>query len=411
MAMEKKQTNKKKIVLFGTGVGSLSTAFELTDYPGWEELYDITIYQLGWRAGGKTATSRGLNNRIQERGIHILQGWYWNMFRLLRRTYDERRDKKMAPGYKFQDWTDAVIKDDTTLLTTENKDGTWDSWPFIFPEDKLIPGDAGGVKTSVMLKRVLAIVCQLFFGSPYKKRGFLGFIPKWIFGMLMHSYPIDEQHPGELTPPRYGSDPVKNAEMCKEDMSVNLEDRSTINLSRFWFVIMCVVIWPVSWIYFILRIVLYPLLTFWTGLIRLFSAFEWILITTKGSLKDCYVWEKSEIIFAPINKYDYREWLSEHGGSKMMIRSGLVKFMYYGSFANLKGDAQGILAADIAVRIVLDTVFYKGSLVWKTRAGTGGTIIAPYRSRCSWHAEWNLNSSTVLRRFIIRKQIISRRSR
>ena len=58
---------KKKIAILGGGLSSLSAAYELSDYPGWENDYEITVYQMGWRLGGKTAASRGPNGRIEER--------------------------------------------------------------------------------------------------------------------------------------------------------------------------------------------------------------------------------------------------------------------------------------------------------------------------------------------------------
>ena len=371
---------KKKIAIFGTGVGALSTAFELTDFPGWDELYEITIYQLGWRAGGKTASSRGPNDRVQERGIHILQGWYWNVFRMLRKCYDERRDKKIDPSQKMQNWTDAVVKDDTTLLTTlkEGKENSWESWPFIFPEDQLIPGDASPISTKILVKRILAIMCQLFFGSPYiERKGLLAFIPKWIFGKLMKDYPIDKQNPGEIPSPPYTKDPIQNSRLCRRQMGEKISDRSTLPFGRIWFLLLTAVVWICYFVYTIIRLLLFPFLSSWIWANRLLSAFEWILVTTKGALARCYSWKQSKMVFGKVNDDDYRSFLKRAGGSEMMIECGLVKFMYYGSFANLKGDKPGILAADMAIRIVLDTILYRGSLVWKTRFGTGGTIIAP----------------------------------
>lgn len=388
--MRESKPKKKKIAILGTGVGSLSTAFELTDYPGWNDLYDITVYQMGWRAGGKTASSRGKNERVEERGIHILQGWYWNVFRLFRRTYDERKAKGIAPKAKFQNWYDAVQKDTTTLLTTENSKGEWESWPFVFPEDELIPGDAGPIGFKVMFRRLCGVIFQLMFGSPYKTRtGLLSFIPKLLFKWTFNDFPISQETPNQIPDPNYGIDPLENARLCSADMDQKLDDRTTMKLSPIWYLLICIVVWPVSWIYFILRFLLSPLLKVWTQGYRFFAAFEWILISVKGSLADCYSFKQKEIVFGVINDWDYRAWLKKHHGSQMMIQCGLVKFMYYGSFANLKdydsdenaanknNVTAGVLAADIAVRIVLDTIFYKGSLVWKTKAGTGGTIIAP----------------------------------
>ncbi|MGK4455616.1 NAD(P)-binding protein, partial [Klebsiella pneumoniae] len=78
-------------------MAALTAAHELTSSQGWQDEYDVTLLQLGWRAGGKTTTGRGKNARIEEHGIHILQGWYDNTFRLLADVYDERREMHLDP--------------------------------------------------------------------------------------------------------------------------------------------------------------------------------------------------------------------------------------------------------------------------------------------------------------------------
>ena len=47
------------------------------------------MYQRGWRLGGKGASSRGVNGRIEEHGLHVWLGYYDNAFRLVRDVYDE----------------------------------------------------------------------------------------------------------------------------------------------------------------------------------------------------------------------------------------------------------------------------------------------------------------------------------
>ena len=48
----------QKIAILGGGVGAVVTAFELTSQPDWQKRYDITLYQMGWRLGGKGASGR-----------------------------------------------------------------------------------------------------------------------------------------------------------------------------------------------------------------------------------------------------------------------------------------------------------------------------------------------------------------
>jgi len=44
---------KKKIAIYGGGIGGLTAAFEITESPNWSDLYEVTVHQLGWRLGGK----------------------------------------------------------------------------------------------------------------------------------------------------------------------------------------------------------------------------------------------------------------------------------------------------------------------------------------------------------------------
>ena len=52
--------SKAKIAIVGAGPAGLSTAFFLTDpatNPNWADRYEVDVYQLGWRVGGKGATT------------------------------------------------------------------------------------------------------------------------------------------------------------------------------------------------------------------------------------------------------------------------------------------------------------------------------------------------------------------
>jgi uncharacterized protein with NAD-binding domain and iron-sulfur cluster len=63
---------REKIVILGGGMAALTTAFELTNAKDWQERFEsITVYQLGWRLGGKGASGRGPHARIEEHGLHL----------------------------------------------------------------------------------------------------------------------------------------------------------------------------------------------------------------------------------------------------------------------------------------------------------------------------------------------------
>jgi len=89
---------KKKIAILGGGVGALSAAWRLTSEPDWQDRYDITVYQMGWRLGGKGASGRRPPHwRIEEHGLHIWLGFYHNAFSALQQAHVEL-NPGMAPA-------------------------------------------------------------------------------------------------------------------------------------------------------------------------------------------------------------------------------------------------------------------------------------------------------------------------
>ena len=80
----------QRLAILGGGLAGLTAAFELTNDPHWRDRFEsITVYQMGWRLGGKCASSRGRCDRIEEHGLHVWMGFYENAFRLLRECYAE----------------------------------------------------------------------------------------------------------------------------------------------------------------------------------------------------------------------------------------------------------------------------------------------------------------------------------
>ena len=46
------QTEPRKIAIIGGGVGAVTAAYAITQLPDWQDRYQITFYQIGWRLGG-----------------------------------------------------------------------------------------------------------------------------------------------------------------------------------------------------------------------------------------------------------------------------------------------------------------------------------------------------------------------
>ena len=79
-------------------MAGLATAWELSSGDWRERLESITVYQRGWRLGGKGASSRGPHGRIEEHGLHVLLGYYDATFRVLREVYGELDRATTDPG-------------------------------------------------------------------------------------------------------------------------------------------------------------------------------------------------------------------------------------------------------------------------------------------------------------------------
>ena len=100
---------KRKILVLGSGVGAMSAVLELTSVPGWQEKFEITVYQMGWRLGGKGASGRdrSCRDRIYEHGLHLWMGFYENAFRQMRVAYAEWNQKRYQPPAPFASYRDA----------------------------------------------------------------------------------------------------------------------------------------------------------------------------------------------------------------------------------------------------------------------------------------------------------------
>ena len=115
----------------------MATAWKLSNETNWQERFDITLYQTGWRLGGKCASGRGPNDRIEEHGIHVLMGFYDTVFGILHSCYGEINRPAGSP---LATWREAVAPQDKVVLT-ENINGNWLQWEFKYPFNSKTPGE------------------------------------------------------------------------------------------------------------------------------------------------------------------------------------------------------------------------------------------------------------------------------
>jgi len=138
MEYTRSESRAEKIAILGGGMASIATAFELLESG---KPYDMTIYQLGWRIGGKGASGRNMepeyHYRIEEHGLHIWAGLYDNAFRLMRACYAQLG---RAPDAPLATWRDA-FKPKNFLVLDEVYKEQWYNWIFELPSNNQLPGE------------------------------------------------------------------------------------------------------------------------------------------------------------------------------------------------------------------------------------------------------------------------------
>jgi hypothetical protein len=142
---------RKKVAILGGGPAGLAAMMDLSKYP---EQFELTLYQLGWRLGGKCASSRGFSSELatgaesstgewqrnQEHGLHMALGFYENFFDLLRQAYD---NLNRSDEWALRTWRDAVTPRLSYTLAERPWPGrgAWLDLGTQLPTNDLLPGD------------------------------------------------------------------------------------------------------------------------------------------------------------------------------------------------------------------------------------------------------------------------------
>ena len=125
-------------------MAALAAAYELSCTDELRSRYSVTIYQRGWRLGGKCASGRAAHpadtgsKRVEEHGLHVWFGFYYNAFHMLRDCYAQL-------GQPYTIDTMFERRNSTPLMEYQN--GRWLLWPLDFPPDP--PGVEPGVNPNL----------------------------------------------------------------------------------------------------------------------------------------------------------------------------------------------------------------------------------------------------------------------
>lgn len=340
-----------KVAILGGGMAGLSAAWRLSE-SGWQDRFDsITVYQRGWRLGGKGASSRGNNGRIEEHGLHIWLGSYENAFGLLRECYTELDRPATDPGAPIQSWRQAMIPADNPGLVDRFGDD-WLTWLGTHPRDDQLPGEPGGAGRTMTvvsfidraLRLLLAFTDSLreptasdlhLTTSPVPPNA----QPAQTIDALQHAVLAALVAVADTGGPSDRAGALLDQTLIAVREAIDYETRPSHH--RTW-LLLCLV----------------------TAAVR-------------GIVTDNLVTRPQG--FRAINDEEFGQWLLRHGGHPDVLDSGMIRGLYDLVFGYADGDPERpSVAAGLMVFLIGQVLFgYKGALFWKMTAGMGDVVIAP----------------------------------
>ena len=364
----------KKIAILGGGVGSMTAAYYLSDLPGWQNNYDITVYQQGWRLGGKGASGRNAQygQRIEEHGLHIWFGFYANAFKMIKEAYTSL---DRPPGAPLATWRDAFKQHDYVALS-EQVGGQWRNWSIVFPPLPGEPGEGGEKITLWQLAVAMVGWIEQWIKSldnltrelelpPHPHH--TGIIPDWLYhlaegvtssaqelvddiqllagalsGMVFNlSADVERQTDGQHRALAGAMEGVRAKLHTRYDKLIARADGDAADDIR-----------------------------------RLFICLDLGITVMKGVFADGVIKNGFDVI----NDIDFRDWLRKHGGDeRLCVQSAPVRGFYDLVFAYEGGDFDkpNIEAGTLLRSMARIGLCYKGGIMFKMQAGMGDTVFTP----------------------------------
>jgi len=370
-----------QVAIVGGGCGGITAAFELTR-PEHQGKYEVTVYQLGWRLGGKGASGRGPSARIEEHGLHIWMGAYENAFRLMRECYEELG---RPTDHRFSSWRDAFQPDPYVAVADKNPRGEWLKWIARFPEMPGLPGDpltqSNPFTLTGYMRRTAILIRTLLLAVQERET------------VRRQARPPDGQgangqrangEDGRVTEPtlvQLFADLNRLLRMGQLTTLATLIEAITLLESVFQY-------YPGYQLEAVQRFLaafatnartqLALLIEQDDEIRRVWEIVDLTLAIMRGVLKHGLLTDPRGL--DAIDEYECREWLRLNGASEASLNSAIMQGLYDLAFAYEDGNFdKPCLAAGQAIRGAFRMFFtYRGALFWKMNSGMGDIVFAPF---------------------------------
>jgi uncharacterized protein with NAD-binding domain and iron-sulfur cluster len=340
---------KDKIAILGGGMAGLTAAWRLSE-PGWQNRFDsITVYQRGWRLGGKGASSRGENGRIEEHGLHVWIGSYENAFTLIRECYAELDRATTDPEAPIRTW-DQAFTPANDVGATDRWDGEWRLWLGRFTGNDELPGEPDASPADMtavrFVERALALIID--FSVSLRAMGDTGLALSTSAEHLTPQRSLDTVQRAVLAATAAMADPQPENATAVDALNHALDAiRGTLDYER-----------------------------------RADHRLTWTLLslitaTVRGVMADRLMTDPRG--FRAVNNEDYAMWVLRHGAHPDVLEFPVLRAMYNMVFGYEKGHLERpTVAAGVGMLLVGLMFFtYKGAIFWKMTAGMGDIVMAP----------------------------------
>ncbi|AQT81426.1 amine oxidase [Mycolicibacterium litorale] len=333
-------------------MAGLSAAWRLSE-PGWTDRFEsITVYQRGWRLGGKGASSRGEHDRIEEHGLHIWLGSYENAFALLRECYAELDRDTTDPAAPVRTWDQALIPAEELGMADRFGDD-WLLWSGNFSRTRGLPGEPGATGRELTVVDFLARTLQL---------------------LLDFAESLGAATGKDLT---LSASPQPESSAASSDWLAAVR-RATMATLAALIAPRGAVAGDAGFLSEALEAVREALdYQHNPAHRRMWLLMSLLVATARGMIADNLITDPAG--FRAINDEEYGAWILRHGGHPDVLDFPLIRGMYDMVFGYPDGDFnRPSFAAGVAVLLTGIALFqYKGAFFWKMTAGMGDVVIAP----------------------------------
>ncbi len=384
------EARRTKVAVLGGGQAALTAAFQLTD-PGnpRHREFDVTVYQIGWRLGGKGATGRntdpGFHGRIEEHGFHNWFGFYDNSFRQIQDCYAELG---RAPGTPLATWQEAFVPGHEFVFM-ESFNGRQSEWLLRAPPNDDTPGRGRGfLPLWEYLLMLVEALHDLFHAPPADDSAGTVRAPtvaRWHLTVARHLARMMSRQPVDERARRHGMAPARPL-AALEKVPLALRHLIPGGVAR----------WSEDAIGKLL-----------VRSLRLFASALWPHVKAHVDNDEvrrgwilgnfaygCIIGMISDDLIHrgldAINNQDFRPWLAKYAfpDGDLMMNSPVVRSVYDSSFSYENGDtsippgatfppAAQYEAGTVLRGIIRGLFTYRGALTYRFAAGTGDSCYVP----------------------------------